>query len=149
MCSASTAAELSRILAELRTTSPVLADARLRLTEARAGYTSSRALPNPYLIGEQERWNDDSIPTETTIGVRQSFGFLWSQSSKVNAARLAYESELAKFEEQHNELAAQIVIAAYVYEGFRRQSIVLDSVLSRRNPLSWARSMLLSKSAKS
>ena len=134
-CSASNAENLSRILAEFRATSPVLADARLKLTEARADYTSNRALPNPYLVGEQERWDDDSVPTETTIGIRQNFGFLWSQSSRVHAARLAYESELAKFEELQNELAAQVVVAAYEYDGFRRQSVMLDSVLNRAREL--------------
>ncbi len=134
-CSASNAENLSWILTEFRATSPVLADARLKLTEARADYTSNRALPNPYLVGEQERWDDDSVPTETTIGIRQNFGFLWSQSSRVRAARLAYESELAKFEELQNELAAQVVVAAYEYDGFRWQSVVLDSVLNRAREL--------------
>ena len=134
-CSASNAENLSRILAEFPLTSPMLADARLALAETRADYTSNRALPNPYLVGEQERWDDNSIPTETTIGIRQNFGFLWTQSSRVHAARLAYESELATFEELQNELAAQLVVAAYEYDGFRRQSIVLDSVLNRAREL--------------
>ncbi len=134
-CSASNAENLSWILTEFPLTSPVLADARLKLSEARADYTSNRALPNPYLVGEQERWDDDSVPTETTIGIRQNFGFLWTQSSRVRAARLAYESELAKFEELQNELAAQVVATSYNYDGFRRQSVVLDSVLNRAREL--------------
>lgn len=130
----SRAESLGRVLAALDSTSAVLADARLELAAARAGYTTGRALPNPALFAEQESWNDDS-PVETTVGVRQNLGFLWSQRPRQASLRHTYAAARSRYTEQRRALHVDVINAANAYAGHRELAAVLDSVLARMEPL--------------
>jgi outer membrane protein, heavy metal efflux system len=121
---------ISEITAGLDTTSPLLADSKLKLAAARAAYTASRALPNPTLFAEgQTLKNGNGNDNEQTVGVQQSLGFLWSQPSKVAARRLAFEAELAAYEETRRNVIVRIVSTVAHLRSIEQQSALLDTVL--------------------
>lgn len=128
---------LSRVVALMDSTSAALADARLELAQARAEYTSGRVLPNPTLFAEQETW-DDNAPTETTLGVRQELGFLWSQRPRQTALRHRYAAAKEQYTERRRELLADAIVSAYDYAGYRQLTTLLDSVLLRMHTLNAA-----------
>jgi cobalt-zinc-cadmium efflux system outer membrane protein len=124
------AVDLSEVIAELETTSPALAELRMQVAEAKAKYVSGRAWPNPQLRGGQEYVGADEAPLETSMGIGQDIGFLWSQSARASALRAAYEAALAQFEESRQQLVADIIIAANDYTGNRKLQAVMDSLIA-------------------
>jgi len=131
---------LAQVVAALDTTSPALAQARSEVSIARAALTGSRALPNPALFGAQETLNDDANSSERVIGVRQNLGFLWSQAPRTAAARAAYESAQAAYQESRNAVIAQVVALAHEHDRLKRQSTLMDSVLFSAERLALATS---------
>jgi outer membrane protein TolC len=101
----------------------------MEIANAKAAYQSGKAWPNPQLQGGQEYLGADDTPVEMSIGIGQDFGFLWSQSAKVNALRTDYEAELALFEEAKLNLVAEIIILANQYSDSRILQAALDSLI--------------------
>ncbi len=129
------AMRLSELLRELDTASPHLSAAKLEMTIAQTAFTASRGWPNPTLIGGQEILGANEEPVETTIGVEQELGFLWSQRSRLNARRCAFKAARAMYDETRETLISEVVINAYEYDGILRQEQALDSLIAKANRL--------------
>ncbi|MBU1983065.1 TolC family protein [bacterium] len=122
---------LARLLALADSASPALLEARLAVAEARANHTSARGFPNPAVFFESEDLSQDGIGSrESTVGVRQNLGFLWAQTPRASAARLAYEAALAQYEEQRRRLNADLVLALTRLRQLEIECRFLDSLLA-------------------
>jgi len=131
-CAAAHAAtpSLSEVIAGMDTTSPLLAEARLKLSAVRSAYLSSRALPNPAFFAERQNLSGESgSETELTLGIQQPLGFLWSRAPRVSARKLSYEAEQAAYDETRRELTVRVVVAAASYRSLVAQRTMLDSVV--------------------
>jgi cobalt-zinc-cadmium efflux system outer membrane protein len=124
------AANLSDVIAGLETTSPSLAEMRMQIAEAKSRYQTGRAWPNPQLQGGQEYIGADKAPVETSIGIGQDLGFLWSQTARVNASRAEYEASLSQFKESRQRLVSDIIVAANIYTGNRILQTAMDSLIA-------------------
>lgn len=132
MASTALGRSLSDLIAAIDSTSPALAEARYSLAQAKAEFTSSRALPNPILFGENQRLEDGgTTEREQTVGIRQPLGFLWSQPSKIASKRLEYETARAGFEEERRQIIASVIVNISQVKALETQAIVLDTVLSQ------------------
>jgi outer membrane protein TolC len=121
---------LQSVVAGLDSTSPQLISAKLKLSKAQVEYTSNRALPNPSLFAEGQHLRTGGISEkEQTVGVKQSSGFLWSQSPRVASRKLFYEAELAAYEETKREVICNFIIALSTYKNLELQNTMLDTVL--------------------
>jgi outer membrane protein TolC len=121
---------LNETILRMDSTSPALASARLKLAAARAAYTSCRALPNPVAFAEGQTLKSSGVrETEQTVGVQQPLGFLWSRASTLAARKLAYEAELASYEEARRDLIARTILTVARYRDLEQQSMLLDTVL--------------------
>ena len=118
------------VIAALDSTSPVLAESRLQLAEARMEYASARAIPNPVAAVELQNLKDDSeSEKEQTIGIHQPLGFLWSKSSDIAARKYHFQSKQAAFEEAHQALIAELMLSVAKLYNLNEQRTLLDSVL--------------------
>jgi outer membrane protein TolC len=126
---------LHELLVTIEDTSPRLAEVSAQVAEVRAELTTARGWPNPQLSGGQEYVGADEVPVESSIGIEQNLGFLWSQSARVSAKRAAYEAAVADFREQRQQVEAAVIIAAYEFDGLRQLEGMLDSLLTRTTKL--------------
>lgn len=122
----------NEFVAGLDSTSPKLTEARLKLAAARSAYTRSRAFPNPVVFTEQQTLRGDAgDENETTLGIEQPLGSLWSRNSAISAQRHSFEAAQAAYDESRRMLIVQVVSAAARYRALAQQSALLDSVVTR------------------
>jgi outer membrane protein TolC len=121
---------ISEVIARLDSTSPALAEARVKLAAARSAHTSSRAFPNPALFmdGQSLRAHDES-EAEQAIGVQQPLGFLWAAPSNIASKKLAFEAEQAAYDEKRRELMMRVVSLVDRYHSLEQQNALMDTVL--------------------
>ncbi|MBK6766726.1 MAG: TolC family protein [bacterium] len=129
---------LRHVAAALDSTSPILAEARWQLEQARAAVSSSRAFPNPTLFGSQETLDDAESSTERVAGLRQSLGFVWSLRPRLAAANAEVDAAQASYLETKHDLIAHVVQLAFDYDRLKRQFELMDSVLVRADQLAAA-----------
>jgi outer membrane protein TolC len=130
IATSSFASTLTEIITAADSASPMLAEARYVLAQARSEYTASRALPNPSLFAEGQALKDDgSTIREQTIGISQPLGFIWSQPFRASSKRLAYESALAAYEERRRETVSELVLSISRFKALEQQLALMDTVL--------------------
>ncbi|MBU1636954.1 TolC family protein, partial [bacterium] len=120
---------LAEIFTALENTSPELWDARVQVAGARTEAASVRAIPNPALFGTNEELSGDGETLrETTIGVRQEFGFIWSRRPSLNAAKSALNAAELTLQERRLAVQSDLLLKLLRLDQLSKEIELLDTL---------------------